>query len=60
MQFQKKKAGNLSTIGKLFIKLFLICLVIFIAIILIEKIDFPAPSKKIQETISNENFKIVK
>ena len=60
MQFQKKKAGNLSTIGKLLLKIFLICLLIFIAIILIDKIDFPAPSKKIKENISNENFKIVK
>jgi len=34
--------------------------VLVIAIILIDRIDFPSPIKKIEKVISNENFKIVK
>ena len=61
MQFEKKKRlGSISTIIKLFIKIILICLVLLIAVILIDRIDFPSPTKKIEKVIPNENFKIVK
>ena len=61
MQFEKKtRAGNTSVVIKLFTKIILICLVLLIAVILIDKIDFPSPIKKIEKVISNENFKIVK
>ena len=33
---------------------------IFLAVILVGKIDFPAPNKKIEKTIPNENFKTIK
>ena len=61
MQFEKKtRTGNLSGIVKLLIKIILIFLVLLIAVILIDRIDFPSPIKKIEKIISNENFKIVK
>ena len=61
MQFKKKtRAGSTRDIIKLFIKIILICLVLLIAVILIDRIDFPSPIKKIEKVISNENFEIVK
>ena len=61
MQFEKKtRAGSTSAVIKLLIKIILICLVLLIAVILIDRIDFPSPIKKIEKVISNENFKIVK
>jgi hypothetical protein len=61
MQFEKKKRlGGISIIIKLLIKIILICLVLLIAVILIDRIDFPSPTKKIEKVIPNENFKIVK
>ena len=61
MQFEKKtRAGSISAIIKLLIKIILICLVLLIAVIFIDKIDFPSPTKKIEKVIPNENFKIVK
>ena len=57
MQFQR----NTST-GKLShtIKLIVIVFILFLTLILLNKIDFPAPNKKIEKNIPNENFKIVK
>ena len=61
MQFQKKtRPGSLSYICKLFIKLLLIISFFFIIIVLIDKINFPSPNKKIEKKIPNENFKIIK
>ena len=60
MQFEKKTRGSTSSIIKLLIKIILICLVLLITVILIDKIDFPSPVKKIEKVIPNENFKIVK
>ena len=61
MQFEKKtRAGSTSAVIKLLIKIILICLALLIAVILIDRIDFPSPIKKIEKVISNENFKIVK
>ena len=61
MQFEKKtRAGSLSAITKLLIKVFLIFFALFIMVILIDRIDFPSPIKKIEKIIPNENFKIVK
>ena len=61
MQFEKKtRAGNMSGIVKLLIKAVLIFLTLLIAVVLIDRIDFPSPIKKIEKVISNENFKIVK
>ena len=61
MQFEKKtRVGSAGSIIKLFIKIILIFLVLLIAVILIDRIDFPSPIKKIEKIITNENFKIVK
>jgi hypothetical protein len=61
MQFEKKtRAGSTSVVIKLLIKIILICLALLIAVILIDRIDFPSPIKKIEKVISNENFKIIK
>ena len=61
MQFTKKTStGKLSAIGKYLIKIILVVFVLFIGVILISKIDFPIPNKKIEKIISNENFKTIK
>tara|TARA_B110000014_G_scaffold12946_1_gene8754 strand:+ start:154 stop:339 length:186 start_codon:yes stop_codon:yes gene_type:complete len=61
MQFEKKtRAGNINGIAKLLIKIVLIFLALLIVVVLIDRIDFPSPIKKIEKVISNENFKIVK
>ena len=61
MQFTKKtSSGKLTAIGKFLIKVILVVFVIFLGVILISKIDFPAPNKKIEKIIPNENFKTIK
>ena len=61
MQFQRKTSiGKLNGIIKTLIKVCLVLLLVFISIILVNKIDFPSPNKKIEKTIPNENLKIVK
>ena len=61
MQFTKKtSSGKLTAIGKFVTKVILVVFVLFLGIILISKIDFPAPNKKIEKIISNENFKTIK
>ena len=59
MQFIKKTSSRKSILG-LIVKLFLVLIVITGIIILLNKIDFPAPNKEIEKVIPNENFKIVK
>ncbi len=61
MQFEKKtRIGSLKGIFGILIKIILALVALTIAIILIDRIDFPSPIKKIEKIISNENFKIVK
>ena len=61
MQFEKKtRIGNPKGIFGILIKIILVLVIIAIAIILIDRIDFPSPVKKIEKIIPNENFKIVK
>ena len=61
MQFTKKtSSGKLTSIGKFLIKVILVVFVLFLVVILISKIDFPAPNKKIEKIIPNENFKTIK
>ena len=59
MQFIKKTSSSRSIVG-IVTKLFLLLLVFFLIIFLLNKIDFPAPKKDIDKIIPNENFKIVK
>jgi len=61
MQFERNtRAGSTKLLIKLLIKLIMLVLFVLIAIILIDRIDFPAPEKKIEKIVPNENFKIVK
>ena len=61
MQFEKKtRIGSSKGIFGILIKIVLIILILFTAIILIDRINFPSPIKKIEKVIPNENFKIVK
>ena len=54
MQFQRRSnAGSLSVIGKLLIKILLVILVLFIGIILIDRIEFPSPNKNIEKVLPN-------
>ena len=59
MQFIKKTSSRTTILG-LVIKISLIFVVIIGIVFLLNKIEFPAPKKEIEKTISNENFKIVK
>jgi len=61
MEFQRK--NNNSIVGKLrgpLVKLTLILSVLIGLVYALGSIDFPAPNKKIEKIIPNENFKIIK
>jgi len=61
MQFEKKtRIGSTKGIFGILIKIILALLVLVISLILIDRIDFPSPIKKIEKVIPNEKFKIVK
>tara|TARA_B100001996_G_scaffold308391_1_gene249877 strand:- start:33 stop:218 length:186 start_codon:yes stop_codon:yes gene_type:complete len=61
MQFYKKtRSGPLSGLGKILIKIIFITLVLLIGVILVDRIDFPSPNKKIEKIVPNENLRIVK
>ena len=61
MQFTKNTGkGKPFGIGNMLIKIIVVIFVVFLGIIMINKIDLPAPSKKIEKVLSNENFKKVK
>jgi|TARA_B100000929_G_scaffold57011_1_gene42669 hypothetical protein len=61
MQFEKKtRIGNSKGIFGILIKIILTILGLAVVIILIDRINFPSPVKKIEKIISNENYKIVK
>jgi len=59
MQFIKKTSSRTNIIA-IVIKISLILIIISGIIFFLNKIDFPAPTKVIEKTLSNENFKIVK
>ena len=61
MEFQRKNSN--SIVGKLrgpLVKLTLILLILIGFVYALGSINFPAPNKKIEKIIPNENFKIVK
>jgi hypothetical protein len=61
MQLQRKTSiGKLHGAIKILIKVCLVLLLVFISVILVDKIDFPSPNKKIEKIIPNEDLKIVK
>ena len=61
MQFQRKtRAGGVGNLMKIFIKISFVFIILLLTIVLIDKINFPYPNKKIEKIIPNENFKVVK
>ena len=61
MQLRKNTSFGKSTyIFRLLIKLIAILVILFLVFLLVDKIDFPSPNKKIEQNIPNENFKVVK
>jgi len=60
MQFIKKTRTSRFNLLGLLAKISLIVIIFFGIIFLLNKIDFPAPIKKIEKIIPNENFKIIK
>ena len=61
MQFEKKtRLGSPKGIFGILIKIILSLLVLVIVLILIDRINFPSPVKKIEKVIPNENYKIIK
>ena len=62
MQLQRRKTniGKFNGVIKILIKVCLVLLLVFISVILVDKIDFPSPNKKIEKIIPNEDLKIVK
>ena len=61
MQFEKKtRIGSSKGILGILIKIILVLIVMVISLILIDRIDFPSPIKKIEKIIPNEKFKVVK
>ena len=61
MQFTKKtRSGPLSALGRLLIKIILFIFVLIAVLVLVDRIDFPSPNKKIEKVIPNENLKIIK
>ena len=45
---------------KLLIKLILVFLLFVGILVMLDQINFPAPNKKIENLIPNENFKVIK
>ena len=43
-----------------FIKVILVLVIIFVLVIMLNKIDFPSPNKEIEKIIPNEKLRIVK
>ena len=61
MQFTKNTSkARLIKLVKIIIKVFLVIFLLFLGLILLNKIEFPAPIKKIEKIIPNENFKTIK
>jgi hypothetical protein len=58
MQFSKNTSSGISK--SFLIKITLILGIIFSAVILLGKIDFPSPNKEIEKIIPNEKLRIVK
>ena len=61
MQFHKKTSASKSGfLIRILIKIMLLFFVLVFLAVLIDKINFPHPNKKIEKIIPNENFKVVK
>ena len=59
MQFTRNTSSS-KKFTSLIIKIVVVIVLFLGTIVLLSKIDFPAPKKEIDKIIPNENFKIVK
>ena len=61
MQFHKKTStSKFGFLIRILIKVMILFFVVVFLVVLIDKINFPHPNKKIEKIIPNENFKVVK
>ena len=61
MQFQKKTSvGRVGNLMKILIKGAFFFITLLLLVVLVDKINFPYPNKKIEKIVPNENFKVVK
>ena len=61
MEFRKKSTiGPLGSSAKMLIKIVFIAILLLFLVVLVDKINFPYPNKKIEKIIPNENLKVVK
>ena len=61
MQFTKNTSkGKLFGTGKVLIKIIIVIFILFLGIIIIDRINMPKPIKLIEKVIPNENFKTIK
>ena len=61
MQFRKKTStGPIGNLMKILLKVAFFFIILIVLVVLVDKINFPYPNKKIEKIISNENFKVVK
>ena len=61
MQFHKKtRVSKSGFLIRILIKVLILFFVVVFLVVLIDKINFPHPNKKIEKIIPNENFKVVK
>lgn len=60
MQFHKKTSlGNSNFLTKILIRIGIAFIIFFIILMLVDKINFPAPEKKLEKIVPNENLKTV-
>ena len=61
MEFKRNSStSKTGSLLKILIKVTFVFLIMFLVILLIDRIEFPFPNKDIQKIIPNEKFKIVK
>ena len=61
MQFHKKTSlGRFGNLVKVLITVAFIFIISLLLVVLVDKINFPYPNKKIEKIVPNENFKVVK
>ena len=61
MQFQRNsRAGTKNNIIRILLKVAIVFVLLFLGIILVDKIEFPYPNKNIEKEIPNEKIKIIK
>ena len=61
MQFKRNSStSKIGSLLKILIKVTFVFVIIFLVILLIDRIEFPFPNKDIQKIIPDEKLKIVK